>query len=565
MGLIKPIEMGLSRISYSYQTSHPTSPLRLLSSRPETIWSKIDHLLYLPILNLVRPRDLYWDQGAGLTVVYGFTYKYLPVEQFLGQLTRLGVGSALIEPLARGYNQAWYPGSSPLVIFSDWHVKPHWTKHLSQSGRVTMVGRVMPGTKQLFINGPAGHILAAWNEPIDAHFSRVLLERETELATILNRPLAYNVLDSEGGGLPLAQQYHQADHWYLSILPRGQHYPLALFHLAGDWQPVVDDPEHEAVEAKWADELRAATDPRRLILLRPVGAANPTRIYTGHIPPSLTAAVVPACHRQRWADQERRFREMIAGANLNANYGYRYQLVPHRTRQRQWQAAQEQVERSQNRLLEREQAIRHLQAQLQHLGQTTQHIRTDLLTKATNLEIELQQRQQAGQKTGHLRRSLARCQRQLVELQQRHRQRWHKLHDQLCQHCQQAYTWRQRLADQEADRDAIDTDTLCRERQLEKDQVMLNWQVMLTHLHDWACHSYFAPTWQTLELETATRLIYRKAGRVSWFADRIEVTLDSYRYPEQQQAMEITCHRFNQANLRWRDGRLLHIYVDRPP
>jgi hypothetical protein len=97
---------------------------------------------------------------------------------------------------------------------------------------------------------------------------------------------------------------------------------------------VVDDPEHEAVEATWADELRATTDPRRLILLRPVGAANPTRIYAGHIPPHLTAAVVPACHRQRWTDQERRFREMVAGANLNANYGYRYQLVPHRTRQR---------------------------------------------------------------------------------------------------------------------------------------------------------------------------------------------------------------------------------------
>jgi hypothetical protein len=564
MGLIEPIERCLSQVSQNYRTSHPTSPLRLLSSRPETIWSKFDHLLYLPLLNLERPRDLYWEQGAGLEVLYGFTYKYLPVEQFLGQLTRLGLGSALIEPLARSYSQAWYPGSNPLVIFSDWHVKPHWTKHLSQSGSVTMVGRVMPGTKQLFINGLGGHMLAAWNEPIDAHFSRVLLERETQLATMLNRSLSYNVLDSEGGGLPLAQQYQQAEHWYLSILPRGQNYQLSLFHLLGDWQAVADDPEHEAIEANWADEQRVATDPRRLILLRPVGGSNPTRIYTGHIPPSLTAAVVPACHRQRWVDQECRFREMIAGANLNTIYGYRYQLVPHRTRQRQWQAAQEQVERSQNRLLEQKQAIRHLQTQLQHRGQIHQQFRADLLARTTSLELQLQQRQQVGQKTGHLQRSLGRCQRQLIELQQRHRQRWHKLYHQLCQQCQQAYLLQQRLADQEANRDAIDTDTLCRERQLEKDQIMLNWQVMLTHLHDWACHSYFAPAWQNLEVETASRVIYRKAGRVSWLTNRIEVTLDSYRYPEHQQAMEISCHRFNQANLRWRDGRLLRIYVDKP-
>lgn len=564
MALIKPIETCLSQVSSSYQTAHPSSPLRLLSSRPETIWSKIDHLLYLPILNLVRPRDLYWEQGAGLAVLYGFTYKYLPVEQFLGQLTRLELGTALLEPLACAYSQAWYPGSSPLVIFSDWHVKPHWTKQLSQSGSVTMLGRVMPGTKQLFINGSGGHMLVAWNEPIDAHFSRVLLERETQLATMLKRPLAYNVLDSEGGGLPLAQQYQQAEHWYLSILPRGQHYPLSLFHLGGAWQAVVDDPQHEAVEASWADELRATTDPRRLILLRPVGTTYPTRIYAGHIPASLSAAVVPACHRQRWTDQERRFREMIGGANLNANYGYRYHLVPHRTRQRQWQAAQEQVERSQTRLLQQEQAIRHLQAQLQTLGQNQHRQRADLLTQATQLQTQLQQRQQAGQKIGHLQRSLTRCQRQLLELQQRHRHRWHKLFDQLHQHCQQAYPLRQRLAVQEAERDAIDTATLCRERQLEKDQVMLNWQIMLTHLHDWASHNFFAPAWQNLELETATRLIYRKAGRVAWLTDRIDVTLDSYRYPEHQQAMQISCHRFNQANLRWRDGRLLRIYVDKP-
>jgi hypothetical protein len=377
---------------------------------------------------------------------------------------------------------------------------------------------------------------------------------------MLNRPLAYNVLDSEGGGLPLAQQYHQADHWYLSILPRGQYYPLALFHRGGDWQPVVDDPQHEAVEAKWADDLRAATDPRRLILLRPVGAANPTRIYVGHIPPGLTAEAVPACHRQRWADQERRFREMIAGANLNANYGYRYQLVPHRTRQRQWQAAQEQVERSQNRLLERDQASTSCEPISPLAGLSTHPDAYNSRPPPWPVTA----RHQAGQKIGHLRRSLAACQRQLAELQQRHRHRWHKLYTQLCQQCQQAYPLRQRLADQEADRDAIDTDTLSRERLLEKDQVMLNWQVMLTHLHDWACHHYFAPVWQNLELETATRLIYRKAGRVHWLNDRIEVTLDSYRYPEHQQAMEISCHCFNQANLRWRDGRLLRIYVDKP-
>ena len=90
---------------------------------------------------------------------------------------------------------------------------------------------------------------------------------------------------------------------------------------------------------------------------------------------------------------------------------------------------------------------------------------------------------------------------------------------------------------------------------------MLDMQVLLTSLHDWARNHYFAPLWQRLELGTAIELIYRKPGRVKWGEAAIEVVLDPYRYSEHQQAMEESCRRFNAAHVRWRDGRLLRIYV----
>ena len=122
---------------------------------------------------------------------------------------------------------------------------------------------------------------------------------------------------------------------------------------------------------------------------------------------------------------------------------------------------------------------------------------------------------------------------------------------------------RRELADRQATRDGIDTESLCRERNLEKDQIMLDMQIMLTSLHDWARNHYFAPQWQRLELSTAIELVYRKPGRVRWEKDEIEVVLDPYRYPEHQQAMEESCRRFNEARVRWRDGRLLRIRVAR--
>jgi hypothetical protein len=565
MGVVEAVTERVERARQAYQEVNQGASLRLLTSLRETIWSKFDHLLYLALLKLERPRDLYYYQGQGLQSLYGFTYKYLPLEQFLGQLTRLELGQPLANTLARCYAQAWYEANETLFIFADWHVKPHWTKSLAHSGSVTMWGRVMPGTKQLVVTGPGGRLLIGWNAAIDCHFSGVLVEMEAELATIVERPIAYTIVDSEGSGLALAERYAEADRAYLSVLPRNPGHHLTEFNLHGPWQSVVDDPAHEVVEASWVDEDKAGQEVRRLILMRPVASTHPTRIYAGRIPTTIAVAHIPPLFRQRWSHQEWRFREMVKGANLNVNYGYSYDQVPHRTRQRQWDKAQEKVEVTQGQLAQRAEALLNLRPQLVHLRHSYAQKRVELEQALKLCQQTLVQRQQAGQATGRCQQGLARRQRQRQELTTRYQKRRRSLLTRLRQQRQQQRHLQTQLAEREACREAIDTDTLCRERHLEKDQIMLNLQLLLTNLHDWAAEHYFAPEWQKLELETATRLIYQKPGRVRWEADQIGVELEPYRYPDQQRAMAATCDRFNAANLRWRDGRLLRIYVARAP
>ncbi|MCP4993006.1 MAG: hypothetical protein GY934_04345, partial [Gammaproteobacteria bacterium] len=310
--------------------------------------------------------------------LYGFTYKYLPLEQYLGQLTRLKLGQPLAKALARCYSQAWYAESETLFIFADWHVKPHWTKHFTHSGPVTMWGRVMPGTKQLVVSGPQGRLLIGWNATIDSHFSRVLVDMEAELATIVERPIAYTIIDSEGSGLALAERYAEAGRDYLSVLPRNPAHQLTEFNLQGQWQPVVDDPAHEVVEATWLAEAKAAQEVRRLILMRPVTSTDPSRIYAGLIPTSLPVDQIPPQFRQRWYHQEWRFREMVKGANLNSNYGYSYDQVPNRTRQRQWEKAQEKVEVTQSKLAQRQESLTNLRPQLIQLRRSYTQKQTEL-------------------------------------------------------------------------------------------------------------------------------------------------------------------------------------------
>lgn len=547
-----------------YLANNPSHHLHHLSTDLAALWPKLDHLLYQPILGLERPRCLYYYQGDGLEALYGFTYKYLTLEQFLGQLSRVQIGAPLAEALTRVYVQAWYPGEEALTIFVDWHTKPHWTKAYCHSGHLAMWGRTMPGTKQLLLNGRDGRYLGGWNYPIDAHLSHTLVEMEAALESSLGRPIACTVVDSEGGGLPLAERYAQAQRSYVSVLPGGHSYTLADFVLAGSWEAVSDDPQREAALAHWADPKRAAQEPRQLVLVRPVGRLAPSRIYTGQFA-DLSAAQVPWLHRQRWASNELRIRDLIQGANLNVNYGYASSEVSHRTRQREWEAAQERVAVTERQLANHQAAVHHLRQQLATLQAASAAQQRDRQDQLLRQRLQVQRRQRLGQPTARARQRLESLRRQLKELSQRCHKRQRRLFEQLHDHQSQVHQLNQRLAQRLALREAIDTETLCRERDLHKDQIMLNLQLLLANLHDWVAQAYFAPTWRKLSLAKATQMVYRKAGWVTWHDDRIEVLLEPYRYADQQRAMEVTCARFNAANVRWRDGRLLHISVASPP
>jgi hypothetical protein len=558
--VVGAIEETILEVRDAYLENNPTQHLHHLSTDIAALWPKIDHLLYQPVLGVERPRCFYYYQGDGLEAIYGFTYKYLTLEHFLGQLTRVQVGAPLAEALASVYAQIWYPGDDPLTIFVDWHTKPHWTKFYNHSGHIAMWGRTMPGTKQLILNGCDGRYLGGWNYPIDTHMTHILVDLEAALECSLARPVACTVMDSEGGGLPLGERYAAAGRCYISVLPGEHAHCLADFVLEGSWEPVKDDPQREAVLARWTDPQHAAEDPRRFALLRPMGRTDPTRIYTGQFA-GLLAGEIPWLHRRRWPCNELRIRDLIHGANLNVNYGYGYTEGLNRTRQREWEAAQERVAVTERQLADHQAAVHHLRQRLANLQDAYAAQCRDLEHRLAQQRLEVQRRQRLGQATTRAQQQVDGLRRQLDTLGRRFRKRQRRLLQQLHGHATRSHQLSGRLLHRMALRDAIDTQTLCRERDLEKDQIMLDLQLLLANLHDWSAESYFAPTWRNLSLEKATQMIYRKAGRVTWYSDRVEVVLETYRYDDQQRAMEVTCARFNAANVHWRDGRLLRISV----
>ena len=377
MEVVEAIEETVLEVRDAYLESNPTKRLHHLSTDIAALWPKIDHLLYQPIMGVKRPRCFYYYQGDGLEAIYDFTYKYMTLEHFLAQLTRIQVSAPLAEALITVYVQSWYPGDDPLTIFVDWHTKPHWTKFYSHSGHIAMWGRTMPGTKQLILNGFDGRYLGGWNYPIDAHMTHTLVDLEAALECTLARPIACTVMDSEGGGLPLGERYAEAGRSYVSVLSREHAYCLADFGLEGCWEAVKDDPKREAIFAHWADPKRSVEDPRQFVLLRPLGRTNPTRIYTGQFA-HYSAGEIPWLHRRRWPYNELRIRNLIHGANLNVNYGYAYAEGPNRTRQREWEAAQERVAVTERQLVDRQAAVHNLRQRLADLQDSYADQRRDL-------------------------------------------------------------------------------------------------------------------------------------------------------------------------------------------
>ena len=563
MKVVGAVEETVLEVRDTYLKNNPTKGLHHLSADIAALWPKIDHLLYQPILDVERPRCFYYYQGDGLEAMYNFTYKYMTLEHFLGQLARIQVSVPLAEALAAVYVQAWYPGDDPLTIFVDWHTKPHWTKFYSHSGHVAMWGRTMPGTKQLILNSFDGRYLGGWNYPIDMHMTHVLVDLEAALERTLVRPIACTVMDSEGGGLPLGERYAEAGRSYISVPPRERMYCLTDFVLEGRWEAVKDDPKREAIFAHWADPKRAVEDPRQFVLMRLLSRTNPTRIYTGQFA-HYSAGEIPWLHRRRWPYNELRIRDLIHGANLNVNYGYAYTEGLNRTRQREWQATQERVAVTERQLADRQTAVRNLRQRLADRQSTYANQHRDLQRQLVRRRLDVRRRQHLGQTTIRAMQRVNGLRRQLDVLKQRFRKRQRRLLQQLYDHQTHSCQLNERLLHRIALRDAIDTETLCRERDLEKDQVMLNLQILLANLHDWSTRYYFDSHWRNLSLKKATQMIYRKAGRVTWYNDRIEVVLEPYRYRDQQRAMEASCARFNARNVHWRDGRRIHILVMLP-
>ena len=555
------------------------APGRVLAAAWPRTWAKIAHLIFLPLLDATRPWQLRYALGDGLLGVCQIAYRFDTIDRTLGELKHLQVGDALRQSLCQTWVRTLVAARAPLHIYVDAHLKAHWTQRFMPCGHLPLLDRVMPCTRQVIVTNPAGYVWEILDRVGDASLTRELPGVEQELEHVTHHRVTLTVVDREANSLKLAQLYAQSDHFSLLTLldapvsaglEVGTPDFAEVFRLTGRWQPLTVEPAQSLAPAVWAPTRQVNDDPRVLWLVRDDSTRTLRAVYALSQPVADCAPEVAAglrgsgartLYRRRWTASENVIRELVGGGNLNENYGYAVQEVPNRLRQHQYEDAQAQVTTTENQLVTAQRQQETLTAQYTEREQALAEHLAELTTVRTEREAERAARQAAGQATRRVAQQLAQLERETQTRRARHAHRIERFERQTRKLTVRQGELETKLAERQAALAAIDLSEPMFERDLEKDQLMANFQAALLNAHRWCCDHYFTGEWSHLELATATARIYRQRGRVVYSAERVNVTLAAFAYRAEHELAEAACTRFNAAQVHDAEGRLILIAV----
>ncbi|MBI1801498.1 MAG: hypothetical protein HYR71_07710 [Chloroflexi bacterium] len=546
-------------------------------------------MIFLPLLDATRPWQLRYALGDGLRGVCQVAYRFDTIDRTLGELKHLHVGDALRQSLCRTWVRTLAGPDAPLHIYVDAHLKAHWTQRFMPCGHLPLLDRGMPCTRQVFVTNPAGYVWEILDRVGDASLGQELPGVEQEIEGLTQQRVTLTVVDREANSLELAQIYAQSDHFSLLTLldnpvsaglEAGSPELAEVFRLTGRWQPLPTEPAQSLAPARWAPARAADDDPRVLWLVRDEATLKLRAVYALSQPVAdcapdvadrLRGRGVCATYRRRWTASENVIRELVGGGNLNENYGYEVQEVPNRLRQHQQQDAQAQVTTTEKQLATAQRQRETLTAQSTEREQALAEHLAELTTVRTEREAEGTARRQAGQATRRVEQQLAHLARETQTRRARHARRTDQFERQTRALAVRQAELETKLVERRAVLAAIDltepmpAPSACWarvfERDLEKDQLMANFQAALLNAHRWCCDQYFTGEWSHLELETATARIYRQRGRVVYSTERVDVTLAAFDYRAEQELATAACVRFNAAQVHDAEGRLIVIAV----
>ncbi len=311
---------------------------RLAREGTETIRRKCQAVLMLPLLTdggrTVQVDD--YRAHHGLAELCGHAYAGETLERFLRDGKYMGAG----EPLMQWHTGFWMDreprseGGGPLAAFMlyvDGSNKPLWTRHFTQSGKVTSNGRLMPCLDRVLVHTGTG--TPVYMQTFSGHASLVkqvaaaldAVEKQVGTGWEAGRLV---IMDAEACSVGLFRSFAAATpkRDLITMLRASMAPELSGYRDLSAFEPYRAGDEVADGFVTLRDSKDKTTHELRAVIVRRTRAGQTSVLVTSVGREVMAAREVADAYFKRWARQELRFKTFGA-AQFKAVTGYGKRLV----------------------------------------------------------------------------------------------------------------------------------------------------------------------------------------------------------------------------------------------
>jgi len=315
-GIFSEVIALLAETIENYKGINPTENFPLLHHREETLNYRFKALFYAPLFEIGKLTEFDVKEHA-LETVINRSYQSSTLNQFLGQLEKINAVQSIMPGLL--------PEETGDICYIDGHMIAFWTSASMHKGKITMLGRIMPGSNAVISHNERGDAIFVEYFPPDIRLPRIISEYCDKIVSMTGIRLF--VIDREINSLSVACAFQSNSLGLISMLDKNEYNDLS------DWDTqIIGELEDgsRVHSGPWKDRKN---DIRHFVIVEKSDRLLP---YWGTpiAKELLDPLQWPKAYSQRTEIQENNFRRMIDHGALNVNFGIKKIMVPDRHQER---------------------------------------------------------------------------------------------------------------------------------------------------------------------------------------------------------------------------------------
>lgn len=296
--------MLLKKAIEVYRREHGEESFPLLYHKDKTLELHFKALFYGPLLGIGKLTEFDIKEHP-LETLIGRSYQGSTLNQFLGQLERADVGPALMPALL--------PAVPKELCYIDGHMIAFWTKASMHKGKITMLGRIMPGSQAVVAHNEEGYGIFVEYYPPDIRLPHIILNYCGKIKSASG--IEIFVIDREVNSVKMASDFHGKGLGLLSMLDKNEYKDLS------DWDTSCEgelEDGSKVYSGQWKKPRKG--DPREFVI---VERDDRLLVYWGtpRVKEAADYCDWPVLYSQRTEIQENSFKRMIGHGALKTNYG----------------------------------------------------------------------------------------------------------------------------------------------------------------------------------------------------------------------------------------------------